>query len=249
MPKMSSRSHAGIVILAAMLAGCGGGNRYQNMDAEGLFQAAQNELAQGDEDNALLALDRLVAVYPNWGRIPEARLLQAQAYYAKGEYLTARSEYQRFRDRYVGNPHAADAALGECQSLAALSPIPQRDQSSTEEAITICANVAVDFSGTPQAAQALELRAKLHHTMAEKDFLNAEHYYRRKQYDPAIIYFQYVVDNYGDTEYAPRALLGIYRSNLAIGYDDLADDAKTKLVTDYPDSPEAAEVQNTGSAP
>jgi outer membrane protein assembly factor BamD len=247
MPKKPS-SHALVALLTVVMAACGGGNHYQNLDADQLFQTAQTQLADGKEDNALLALDRLVAAYPNYARLPEAQLMRAKAYYKKGEYLTARSEYQHFEDRFAGDTLAADAALGQCQSLAALSPIPQRDQQYTEEAISVCGSVAIDFANTPQAKQALDVRADLHRKMAEKEYLNAEHYYRRKQYDPAIIYFQFVVDDYGDTEYASRALLGIYRSNLAIGYKDLADEAKTKLLNNYPDSPEAKEVK-TGSAP
>lgn len=246
MPRMSLRSRTCVALLAVIAAGCGGNNVYQSMNADELFRAAQNDLAQGNQDDALLALDRLSAAYPNSPHLPEAQLLRGQAYYEKGEYLTARTEYQRFRDRFPGDPHAPEAELGECRSLAALSPIPERDQQYTQEALTVCSNVAVDFSGTPQAQQALEIHQKLHHTMAEKEFLNAEYYFRRKQYDPAITYFQFVVDDYGDTEFAPRALLGIYRANLAIGYEDLADDAKNKLVTDYPDSREASEVEADG---
>jgi len=246
MPRMPLRIRTCVLLLAVIAAACGGNDIYQSLDADGLFRAAQNALAEGNQDDALLALDRLSSAYPNSPRLPEAQLLRAQAYYDKHEYLTARTEYQRFRDRFAGDTRAPEAELGECRSLAALSPIPQRDQEYTQEALTVCSNVAVDYAATPQAQQALEIYQNLHHTMAEKEYLNAEYYYRRKQYDPAITYFQFVVDLYGDTEYAPRALLGIYRSNLAIGYDDLADDAKTKLTTDYPDSPEAAELQTDG---
>jgi outer membrane assembly lipoprotein YfiO len=147
----------------------------------------------------------------------------------------------------VGHPLAVVAAFGECRSLAALAPHPQRDQTHTRDAITVCGNVTVDYAGAPQAAEARAIRDGLLHTLAEKEYLNAEHYFRREQYDPAIRYYQFVVDLYPDTEFAPRALLGLYRSNLEIGYDDLAEEARTRLLREYPDSEAAAELIANGT--
>jgi outer membrane protein assembly factor BamD len=217
------------------------------MDADALFRMAEAEAAEGDWGNAARALDRLILTFGDYPRLPEAHLLLGRAHYEEGEYLTARSDYQRFRDRFVGHPRAAEAALGECRSLAALAPHPQRDQKHTEEAITVCRNVTVDYAGTPEAAEAVEVGRRLRLTMAEKEYLNANHYYRRRQYDPAIRYFQFVVDLYPDTEFAPRALLGIFRSNLAIGYEDLAEEARARLLRDYPTSAEAQELRANGT--
>jgi len=235
--------------LALLLVGCGGRDPYQGLTAEDLYRIAENELAEGDAENAVQALERLHVSFGDWSRLPEAGLLLARAHFENDDYITARSEYRRFLDRFASHPGAPEASLGECRSLSALAPVPQRDQGYTEEAIMVCGNVVVDYAGTPQSAASDSIRATLLHTMAEKEYLNAQHYFRRRQYDSAIIYFQFVVDLYPSTEFAPRALLGLYRSNQAIGYLDIADTMRTQLIQDYPNSPEAAEVQASGSAP
>ena len=112
----------------------------------------------------------------------------------------------------------------------------------------MCSNVVIDYARTPQAQESDSLRAALRRTMAEKEFLNATHYFRRRQYDSAIIYYQFVIDLYPETDLAPQALLGLYLSNQAIGYQDLADVARTRLLDEYPDSPQAVEVRTVGSA-
>jgi outer membrane protein assembly factor BamD len=239
--------YAFLLLSVTLLVGCGGGDRYAGMDADALFRIAENEMAEGNWANAVETLERLNVSFGDDPRIPEVRLLLAQAYFEDGEYLTARAEYQRFRDRFVGHPRVAEAALGECRSLAELAPHPQRDQTHTQEALTTCANVTVDYAGRPEAAQAAELATALRFTMAEKEYLNGNHYFRRRQYDPAIKYFQFVVDLYPDTEFAPRALLGIYRSNVEIGYDDLAEEASERLLRDYPSSAEALELRANGT--
>ena len=141
------------------------------------------------------------------------------------------------------------AALGVCRSLSELSPIPQRDQSYTNDALAVCRNVVVDYAGTPYALEAAELAAAMRLKLAQKEYLVADHYFRRKLFDSAIMYYEFVARLYPDSEWAPMSLLGIYRSNLAIGYDDLAEDAKEQILERYPDSPAASEVRTnaTGS--
>jgi len=241
-------SRRGSTALAvALLVGCGGGDPYQGMDAEALFRLAETEYAEGDYDNAIDVLERLLINFTDFNRLPDARMMLAEAYFEEDEFLTARSEFQRFRDRYVAHPRAAEAALGECRSLAAMAPHPQRDQTYTREAVTVCGNVTVDYAGTPEAAQAGQMREDLRYTLAEKEFLNAEHYFRRDQYDPAILYYQFVVNLYPDTEFAPRALLGLYKANLEIGYDDLAEEARARLLREYPESEAATEIVASGN--
>jgi len=235
------------VCLTALAAACGGRDRFSGLTADGIYQMALNEIAEEDWGNAIEALERFNVTFGDDPRIPEVRMRLADAHFADGDYLTARAEYQRFRDRFVQHPRVAEAALGECRSLAALAPVPQRDQTHTEEALTVCGNITVDYAGRPEAAQAAEIRTELRRLMAEKEYLNASHYFRRRQYDPAIKYFEFVVALYPDTEFAARALLGIYRANLEIGYDDLAEEARARLLRDYPTSVEAQELTANGS--
>ncbi len=228
--------------LALGVSGCGGADAYQGLDAEALFRTAQMEYDEGEYDNAIDALERLVISFQTSERVPEGRYLLAEARFAKGEFITARAEYQRFLDRYVGHELSAAAALGMCRSVAELAPIPERDQGFTLEAVILCGNVIVDYAGAPESLEAADIRGALRQRMAEKEFLNASHYFRRKQFDPAIKYYEFVVDLYPESPFAPQALLGLYRSNKEIGYDDLADVARSRLLLEYPESEAATEL-------
>ncbi len=225
------------------LAACGGGaSQYQGIEPDALFQMAIAELEEGDRDNAVQVLDRLLIAHGDWDRLPEARLMLGDVYFERGDYLTARAEYTRFLDRYAGHPGSADAALGVCRSLAALAPEPERDQGYTLEAITSCRNVVLDFSGQEQSAEAARISNELRLTLAEKEFLTAEFYYRRELWDAAIKYYEFVSNLYPESEFAPPSLLGVYLSNHEIGYDDLAEDARDLLLQRYPDSDAATQI-------
>lgn len=232
-----------LAVAAALLAACGTANPYQGMTSDQIYQRAVQEFEEEEYDNAIRALDRLFVTYAGFDRAEEARMLLADAHFANDDYILARSEYQRFQDRYPTSPRAAEAALGVCRSLVRLSPIPQRDQDYTQQALGVCGNVAVDYQGTPQAQQADSLAREMRLKLAEKEYLNGEFYFRRELYDSAIKYYQFVLELYPDTEWAPRALKGIYDANMAIGYEDLAEEARQRLLDEYPESQSARQVR------
>lgn len=244
----TTRINAALLASSLLLVGCGSADRYQGLSAEQLLQQATQEYQEEEWDNAARALERLLASYGTSDLIVQARLMLGHTYYAKGDYLTARSEYTRFLDRFAGHPDAPEAAVGSCRSLVALSPEPQRDQGYTLDAMSTCRNVVVDYAGTPQAEEAAQLANEMRLKLAEKDYLSAEFYYRRKLYDSAIIYFQDVAARYPETEWAPKALLGVYESNVAIGYEDEAEEARTRLLEMYPDSEAAQSVRTNGAS-
>lgn len=246
--RMLSMTSRYLLLMLAPLAlvACGGGaNRYQGMTAEQLFELASREFEEEDYDNAIETLDRLVLSAGDWPRLAEARLMLGDAHFAEGEYLTARTQYQRFLDRHAGHPASPDAALGVCRALAELSPVPERDQGYTQEAITSCRNVVIDYAGLEQATEAAEIANGLRTTLAEKEYNTAEFYARRGLFDSAIIYYEMVANLYPETEWAAWALLGAYQANVEIGYEDLAEEARERLLERYPDSEAAAEVRDT----
>jgi outer membrane protein assembly factor BamD len=239
----------GILALALALAACGStASPYQGMDAEALYATATQEYSEGGYLNAVEALDRLLLSFGDWDRVPEARLMLAHAHFGAQDFLTARAEYVRYLDRYAGEGDAPVAALGVCRSLASLSPDMPRDQTFTNDAILVCRNVVIDYAGTPQSAEAAQLSNSMRVKLAEKEYMTGDFYLRRKLYDSAIKYFEFVANLYTETEFAPMALAGVYHSNVAIGYQDLADEAKELLLSRYPDSPAATSLQSSGGS-
>lgn len=236
-----------MTLLAAAASACGTANRYQGMDAEALFLMATDEYSEDDYKRAAASLDRLLLLYVDWERLPEVRMLLADSHYAAADYLTARSAYTRFLDRYSGHEDAVIASLGICRSLASLSPQMPRDQVFTRDAITTCRNVLLDYQGTPESIVAAGLATDMRLKLAEKEFMTADFYFRRKLYDSAIKYYEFVLNLYSETAFAPRSLAGIYNANIAIGYEEEAETAKQRLLDTYPESAEAIAIQANGS--
>ena len=244
-------SRAFAALAAALLAfgtsACASTPKFQGMGAGELFALGQSEFDEGDYGEAAEALDRLILTFPEFPQVADARLLLARAYFADEQYLIASDEFRRFLERHGGHPRAPEAALGVCQSQAALSPISQRDQLYTLQAVTVCQNVVSDYRGSPQAAEADSVANDMRGKLAKKEYENGDFYFRRGGMDSAIVYWEIVVEEYADTEWAPRALLGIIRAYQEIGYDDLVEEYTLQLLNSYPDSAEAREIR--GPAP
>lgn len=228
------------VLLAGLaLAGCASGPWWEGLSAGDLWTKGVAEFEEGDYGDASETLGRLVLDYPNFGQAAEAQFILARAYYLDEQFISAQSEFTRFLDRYPAHPRAPEAAMGVCRSNEALSPISQRDQSFTQQAIQVCRNVATDWVGTPQADEAAGVVREMLDKLAKKAWENAWYYHRRSLLDPALIYYENVVEDYPGTEWAARSLGGMIEIYTEFGYDDEVEAARTRLLDEYPDSPEA----------
>ncbi len=231
------------IFWALSLAGCGSANPYLGLSDEELYQYALEAFEEEEWSDAIEVLERLILSYPTFDRIIEARMYLARSFLEKGEYLSAASEFARFLDRYPGNEMARSAMLGRCRAYERLSPIPQRDQTYTLEALNACQDVVTAYPGAAVADSARAIHREMREKLARKDWLSGDFYFRRKLYDSAIIYFEDVVEEYPDTSSAPEALLRLYQAYTEIGWEQEADAVRERLLETYPDSEAAQSIR------
>lgn len=223
------------------LQGCASGPSLGQLPAEELHARGQAEFQEEDWGDAAELLDRLLLAHPTFPEAAAARLMLARAYFNDEKYLTAHQEYQRFLDRNRGHPRAPEAALGMCRSYAELSPIPERDQDYTQRALTTCQRVVQDYTGIDDevADEASEITNRMRHKLAQSVYQDGSFYYDREWWDSAIIYFEFVVEDYADTVWAPRAMDRIIEVYQELGYREEVAEWRQRLQDSYPDSPEA----------
>ena len=234
------------LLLAAVvwLGACRSAPPYQGMDAQEIYAHALQAYEAEDWTEAIRALERLLVTYPSFPQRVEARLHLARAFVGRKEYITAESEFRRLLNTAPGHELAPEASLGICQAFVGLSPRPERDQSYTLDAVRACEETASDYAGTGAAGQARILRQRMLEKLAESDYLRGEFYFRRNLIDSALLYFELVEEDFPGTSWAPEAILRIYEANLRIGYDDVAEEARERLLANYPDSPAAQALSN-----
>lgn len=124
---------------------------------------------------------------------------------ARGEYQLARDEFEKTLNDYPDSPWAASAKYQIALSDSKRSVEPQYDQQVT--------NVAVagfeDFIKTsPDSELSQEAQAqikRLREKEAENNYVVAEFYRKAKKYASAKVYYNLILDQYGDTIWALKA--------------------------------------------
>lgn len=227
-------------MLVTISACASSGGPYQGMNLGDVYQIGLGHLENEEWDDAVEAFETVVFAAEGLEEAAPARYYLGRAFFGDEQYITAAAEFERFLERYPTHQLAPDAALGVCESYVALSPIIPRDQGDTERAYRECQAAALDFAGTEAAQRAAELREQMWEKLAEKVYHSGDYYYSRNLFDSAILYFEDVVDNYPDTEAAPRALARMYEAYQEIGYEEEAQETRDRLLREYPDS-EAAQ--------
>jgi outer membrane protein assembly factor BamD len=224
------------------------GDAFERLDEEGLFRYGMERLEARKWSDAIATFERFTLAYPNHPRASEARFRLAEAYMGRREYVTAAMEFNRLASEYPAGPWADDARFGVCRAYYELSPPPPRDQEYTATAVDHCRSLVSYYPDSEYVPRANEMMQVLIDRLAEKEYDNAEYYFRRRAYHSANIYYEWVVDNYAMTDWAPRALLRLHESYTRLGYDQEARAARERLLREFPTSPQARQVNGATAA-
>jgi len=217
------------------LAACGRPLPFPGLNSEEVYALGLQEMEEERWSQAAEAFD-YVLVSPIFTRAAEARLLLADAQYERGLYIESRGQYVRVIERWPADTVAVHAALGICRSLAALSPIPERDQTFTRQARLSCRQVAADFAGLLIGLTASQLAGEMNLKLAEHDYDTGLHYLKRKLWDSSLLYFEGVWTEYPDTEWAPWALYQMVDVFGRLGYQRDVETTRDLLLEVYQDS-------------
>lgn len=219
------------------------GPTYLNMTADELYQTGRAAHEERDWDDAIPPLERMSVVAPGDPRVEEARYLVADAHFNKEEYVTAATEFTRLATDYPNGQLSEQSRFRACEAYYELSPRAELDQEYTHAAIEHCQALVGVFPNGEYAERANGLIGELREKLARKDLLNGEFYFKRRAYDSAILAFEDLIERHPRSAAAPAALLKIVEAYDKIGYVEDAEEARDRLLREYPESEEAREAQ------
>ncbi len=233
-----------LVFLALAVSACAA--RQENLadlPADDLFARGAAAFEARNFDRSIDLLEYFVGRNLGDPRAPEARMMLGRAHLEKREHATAAVHFQRLASDYPTHPLATEARFLTCEAYYQLSPRPALDQEYTVSAMIHCQSIPEYYPGTEYAEQAQEYVVELRGKLAQKAYETGMFYFRRRAYDSAVVYFEDVVDQYADTPAAPAALGQLVETYTRIGYVEDAEEARERLLEEYPQSPEAQQVR------
>lgn len=186
-------------------------------DVEALFRAARLAYERREDALAQKWLEIIRTQYPASQYADDALFLLAELHFRRGEYLMASFLYNQLRQAYPQSPYAREALYKIGQAYSALSPPYDRDQDYTYKALQFLQEFRQLYpadSLTPAVERQIhQLRTKL----AQRDYSIAQLYRKLRSPESALIYYDSVVQQYGDTDFAELAFVGKIEVLLQLG--------------------------------
>ncbi|MGL5741529.1 MAG: outer membrane protein assembly factor BamD [Legionella sp.] len=216
---------------------------YKGMTAEQLYTAAQNDLHKKEYATAIKHLEAIETMYPFSDYTETSQMKLIYAYYKNDDYPSAAATAERFihlypRAKNVDYAYYMRGMANFQQSrgiFAKFLPMDEswRDPGTQTQAYSDFAILIQKFPDSKYKANALQRMIYLRNMFAQHELNISKFYFKRKMYVAAIERAGYVVKNYPQAPSAQQALVVMYEANLALGFNQAAEEALTVYKATY----------------
>ena len=198
-----------MLCIVLLFAGCGGSKDAQrSLTAEERFDKAK---ALFDNEDYLEAINEFQAItlqFPGSSLADDAQFYLGECHFERREYLLAAYEYSELKRSYPASPLVADAQFKLGMAYYELSPPSKLDQKYTRKALDELQTFVEYYPSHEKAVIAEQHIRELTNRLAKKSYETAQLYKTMELYRASVFYFDDVIENYHDTDYAPLAYLG-----------------------------------------
>lgn len=198
----------------------------KSSDKDFILQVADEFYEEGKWANAIDLYSKIMVAFAGTEQGPDIAYKQADANFQDRNYRLAAHQFKSFYLTYPADPRAEDAAFRSAYSYYTHSPVYNRDQSSTYNAIDELQSFINAYPNSPKVEEANKYIDELRHKLEKKAFEIAKIYYKTLNYRAAGIAFDNMLDDYPDTKFREEVMMYSLRSKyeLAVNYSRI--DAK-----------------------
>jgi outer membrane protein assembly factor BamD len=216
------------------------------MSSNAIYAEAKDEMANVQWEKAIPLLEKLEARAAGTPLAQQAQLDKAYVYYKSGEPAQALATLERFIKL-----HPASAALDYALYLKAIvnfnedlglfssisrQDLAERDQKAAKESFESFKELVSRFPDSKYSIDARERMTYIVNSLARYEVYVARYYFKRGAYLAAANRAQIAVTDYPGVPATEESLFILYKSYDALGMNDLRDDAKRVLTTNFPQS-------------
>lgn len=226
-----------LIILLSILAVSCGKKKRKNMTSEESFDYAFKLYKKGKYEKAIQEFTIITLNFPGSNIADDSQFYLGECYFDTKQYLLAQSEYQRLVYDFPNSEFVDDAEYKTALSLYKMAPKnTSLDITDLERAL---AKFQEFFEAYPKSELIPEIESKIkecRYKLAKKTFNNAETYRKIGYYGSAVIYYNFVLQKYYDTEFADDAQ---YRKGYSYLKAKKYSDSKRELeifIQNYPKS-------------
>ncbi len=222
-----------IVAFSVYLDACSSAKPPEIRTADDLFKVAKEKYEKEDYEEASKLFDLLKLQYPASQYADDAQYYLAEISFKRGEYIMAAFHYNWLRRSYPNSSYSKESLYKTALCYYNLSPPFDRDQEYTFKAI----EAFQDFQNAYPADSLYPFAGKyikeLRNKLAYRNYFVALLYYKWLSYKSALVYIDFILDDFSDTDYAEDAYwlkINIYKElKLFLDLKELFKDYRNKF--------------------
>ncbi len=205
-------------------------------DAKEVYDSAMEAYLSGRLEEAEKSFKTIMEDHPLSQYTLSAELMLGDVSYASEKYEDASLYYTNFVALHPSHQKAPYAMFQKGMSHMKDVLTLDRDQASTRKALFAFEDLMVSYPRSPYSEKAKEFTVFLKNRLAEREFYIARFYFKKKNYKGALGRLKEILASYPDGGINDKALYYIGESYRRLGEDELARDAFTTLINNYPES-------------
>ena len=198
----------GILLLLFIFSACSSSNIIRPGDTiDVAFEKAKNLYDEEKYTDAANAFETVVSVGRGTDVGQEAQFLLAESYFKDRRYMLAAAEYERYALFYPNSSRREMVDFKQGKSYYFLSPRYKLDQTNTRKAIEQFRLFNSRYPNSDLVTESGELITELRTKLAKKKFEAANFYMRTDRFQSAVLYYDLVIDDFPETEWAEKSLV------------------------------------------
>ena len=195
-----------VIITALGIWGCGTTVNTALMGPGQRLDYAVKLYNNKDYEEAVKEFQSIILQYPGNVVVDSAQYYLGETRFQRGEYILGAYEFSRLIKNMPSSKFVPDAQYMLAECYYKLSPFYELDQRYTKKAIEEF-QAFIDFFPTNARVPEAERKiSEMNNKLAHKEYNTAYIYEKLEDYEAAMMYYDYVLDTYHDTQYAPLAL-------------------------------------------
>ena len=243
----------------SLLVGCASKekNEFAGWSVDKLYTEGRDQMNAGDYTRSALLLEATIAQYPFSVQATQAQLELPYVYWKDESRLKALAAADRFITLNGSHPqldymYYLKGIINYNNHTGLIKPLLTRgvgsnasDPRAATEAFNAFKTLVTKFPESRYAPDARKRMVQLVNTLSQQQLRIAEYYYDRGAYLAAINRAQGILKNFDGTISTENALIIMMQSYDKLGMNDLRDDTRKVLLTNFPNSKGVLDVRAT----
>ena len=192
-------------IVLLLLVSCTKKQTLAPLEAEDEFQRAQEYFETGKFKDAMQSFERILFYHPTSEFVDDAQYWLGRSYYELKEYDQAIIEFDYLVKNFSTSKFIEETYLFRAKAYLMKAPGYRKDATELENAINMFNNYLTRFPSSEHTEEVREMILEARNTLAHKELENGRLYVRLSEPDAALVYFNYIIDSYPETNYSSEA--------------------------------------------